>query len=68
MDLPSYELFLNAERMDQFWEVLKWVLFFIAPVIMIFVVPDVLQHLVNAIRKGLGIDKEKDDQDDIYYY
>ncbi|GAA0471845.1 hypothetical protein [Alkalibacillus silvisoli] len=68
--LPEYQLFLDGENLDQFWQMVRWLLFFIAPIIMIFFATDAIKLLIKAIRKGLGMETtEKDDDDyDVYRY
>ncbi|WP_017187246.1 hypothetical protein [Alkalibacillus haloalkaliphilus] len=67
--LPEYQTFLDSENMDSFWEMVRWLMFFIAPVIMIFFAADAIKLLVKAIRKGLGMEKaDQDDDYDIYRY
>lgn len=66
--LPEYELFLNSERMTQFWEMVKWLLFFIAPVAMIFFAADLLKLFIGMIKKSFGVEKEKEEEDDYKIY
>jgi len=64
--LPEFETFLNSERLDQFWEMVRWVLFFVAPVVMIFFAVDLINWVVNAVKRAAGINKKDDDDDDDY--
>lgn len=67
--LPEFETFLTPERVDQFWENVKWLMFFVAPIVMIFFAADIIGSVISMIKKALGIQKEKDDDDyDIYRY
>lgn len=68
--MPAYQSFLSGDNLITFWNNVKWFLFLVAPIIMIFFATDVIGHLVSVIR-GTVDDKEKrqdDDDDDIYYY
>lgn len=67
----QYQSFLTPERTDQFWLLLKHILFYGAPVIMIFVALEVCFGVV-AIIKGIftkgNKDDDNDDDYDIYRY
>lgn len=62
----EYQTFLDGQNMAQFWEFVKWFLFLVAPMVMIWVAIEVIGWLIKIIREATD-DKEKND-DDIYYY
>jgi hypothetical protein len=64
------QTFLTNARMDTLWENFHWILFFVAPVIMIWFALEILPYLVNTIRGAMKeSDKEDDDDDyDVYKY
>lgn len=66
--LPEYQTFLNAENMDLFWQYVKYFLFFVAPVMMIFIATDLIGTLIDVIKRSIGIKKRDNDDDDVYYY
>lgn len=67
--MPEFETFLTAERMTIFWDNVKWLLFFVAPIIMIFFASDVLSLLIGVIKKTIGIKTKNDDDDyDVHHY
>lgn len=68
--MPEYQTFLNPTNLDTFWGFVKWVLFFVAPTLMIWVAVVAVGHLVGVIRKAMH-ESDKDDTDDeydIYHY
>ncbi|WP_244988940.1 hypothetical protein [Robertmurraya siralis] len=55
-----------------FWENVKWFMFLVAPIILIFFATDIIAFVVKVIRGSVtetaNKDHKKDDDDDIYYY
>lgn len=49
MNLPDYQSFLSGQRLTDFWQIVKWLLFFIAPVVMIFFAVEVLKAFYQMI-------------------
>ncbi|OIJ22049.1 hypothetical protein BKP45_05065 [Anaerobacillus alkalidiazotrophicus] len=66
--MPEFQTFLSGSNMTEFWNNVKWFLFFIAPIIMIFFAIDVIGHLIVMIRKALGVGEKNDDDDDYDVY
>ncbi|AMR88124.1 MULTISPECIES: hypothetical protein [Bacillus cereus group] len=71
MNLPDYQSFLSGQRLTDFWQIVKWLLFFIAPVVMIFFAVEVLkafyQMIIGFTRKNTE-EPDKDDDYEIYHY
>ncbi len=65
MDLPQYTSFLNADNMGEFWKILKWVLFYIAPIIMIWFAIHAVTELIARIKSSVS---GEDEDREIYYY
>ncbi|WP_046199636.1 hypothetical protein [Bacillus sp. UMTAT18] len=65
MDLPQYTSFLNADNMGEFWKILKWVLFYIAPIIMIWFAIHSVTELISRIKGSVS---GEDEDREIYYY
>lgn len=67
--MPEYVTFLNDARTAQFWEWVKWILFFVAPIIMIFFAIPIVGLTIQMIKKIFGAaEKQKDDDDDYDVY
>lgn len=72
MGLP-YQTILDGDNMGQFWEYLKFFMFFIAPVVMIWVAIQLVGWVVRMIRGTVTEEDTRrrrydDDDDDYYYY
>lgn len=57
MDLP-YQTMLDGEFMGQFWEYVKYFLFFVAPLVMIWVAIQLVGRLVGVVRNSVEDDDE----------
>lgn len=69
--MPEFYMFFDAERMAEFWYFVKWFLFLGAPIAMIVFATDVIGYLILMIRKALGVNPKKNDDDDdfdVYRY
>jgi hypothetical protein len=67
MNLPEFQSFLTPSRQSDLFETLKWVLFFVAPLVMIWAALESIGHLIQLIRGMFGKAKgEKNDDDDDY--
>jgi hypothetical protein len=69
--MPPYQTFLSGANLATFWNNVKWFLFLIAPIIMIFFATDTVGFVIRIIRKAFGaVDepKRENDDDDVYYY
>lgn len=72
MDLP-FETVLDGKAMDDFWQAVKWVLFYVAPVVMIWVALKLVGWVVAVIKdmidEARGVKRgSRYDDDDEYYY
>ena len=69
MDLPNYTSFLNADNMSEFWKVLKWLMFYVAPIIMIqFALQSVGEFIYSLKNSVTEKDEDFDEDNDVYYY
>ncbi|MEC3127231.1 hypothetical protein P9Z75_26955 [Bacillus tropicus] len=71
MNLPDYQSFLSGQRLEDFWQIVKWLLFFVAPVVMIVFALNVLSEFYQMIVKVVrGSNEEKESADDyeVYHY
>ena len=68
--MPAFQTFLNESRINQLWDNIEWILFFVAPVVMIYVAISTLGLLIDLIKKAVQ-NKERyeyyEDYDDYYY-
>lgn len=58
MQLPPYVTFLDSQNMAFLWDVLKWILFAVAPMIMIWVAIQMVGHLVGVVKGTIDDDEE----------
>lgn len=63
--MPPFQTFLNEQNLNTLFDNLEWILFFIAPVVMIYIALATLNPLIDLI-KGIFKKNDRDDQD--YYY
>ncbi|MGG5253533.1 hypothetical protein ACQYAD_08560 [Neobacillus sp. SM06] len=67
--MPPYQSFLSGSNLVAFWDNVKWFLFLVAPIIMIFFATDAVGHVFRIIRKAFGkVDEKEKDDEDVYYY
>lgn len=67
--MPEFETFFTGDRLVDFWYFVKWFLFLVAPIIMIFFAADVVGKMIGVIKSAIRNDKDKDDDDyDVYRY
>jgi len=73
--MPPYQTFLNPENLGIFWGNVKWILFFIAPCIMIWVAIHAVGMLIQVVKKALHEadqeereGKKEDDEIEVYRY
>lgn len=60
MDLP-YQTIFDGPRMAEFWEYIKYFLFFAAPVVMIWVAIQLVKMVVTIVRNFMNKGHENDD-------
>jgi hypothetical protein len=71
MNLPDYQSFLSGQRLEDFWQIVKWLLFYVAPVVMLFFALNVLSEFYQMILKfvrGSNGEKENEDDYEVYHY
>lgn len=69
MNLPEYTSFLNADNMGEFWKILKWFMFYIAPIVMIwFAIQSVQEFICRLKSSTTEKDEDFDEDNDVYYY
>ncbi|HDR6318930.1 hypothetical protein [Bacillus thuringiensis] len=69
MDLPQYTSFLNADNMSEFWKVLKWLMFYVAPIVMIWFAIQSVQEFIYRLKSSTTEkDEDFDEDNDVYYY
>jgi hypothetical protein len=68
--MPDYQAFLSGQNLTEFWNNVKWLLFLVAPIILIFFATDMVADVVRLIRRSIAGEAEKEDKDDddVYYY
>jgi hypothetical protein len=66
MNLPEFQVFLTPDRQADLMQVVKWLLFFVAPVVLIMVALQVVPMVVDVIRDTFSQAKKDDDDDDDY--
>ena len=65
MDLPQYTSFLNADNMGEFWKIMKWLMFYVAPIIMIGFAIHAVTEFISRVK---GAVSGEDEEQEIYYY
>lgn len=68
MWLPEYQSFLNADNMGEFWEIMKWILFYIAPIVMIMFTIKAVSYLIYMIRTSTTKEDKEEDDYEVYQY
>lgn len=68
----NYQTILDGANMAQFWEYVKYFLFFIAPLVMIWVAVEVVGRFVGVVKDTVEDEENPrrrryDDEDDHYY-
>lgn len=66
--MPAFQSFLSGNNLVAFWDNVKWILFFVAPIVMIFFGLDTLKLLIRVIRGSVADEANKDDDDDFDIY
>lgn len=66
--MPPYEAFLSGENLVKFWDIVKWLLFLIAPGLLIWIAIEAVHHLITVVRKSVTDEANKDDDDDYDVY
>ena len=73
MDLPAYQTFLNSSNMNDFWMILKWLLFFVAPLVMIYVAFELVGWIASLVKKSVTDEDDENrrrrryEEEDDYY-
>ncbi|MBB5324906.1 hypothetical protein HNQ34_002004 [Anoxybacillus tepidamans] len=71
--MPEFQTFFTPARLDEFWYYVKWLLFYVAPMIMIFAAAGAISMLVAIMKKSFANTnqvgkQEKDDDYEIRHY
>lgn len=68
--MPEFQTFLNPENMDKLWNNVEWLLFYIAPIVMIYVAITTIGYLIDVIKKAFKSENKNDEQEeyDIYRF
>ncbi|MDP4086018.1 MAG: hypothetical protein Q8934_15550 [Bacillota bacterium] len=68
--MPSYQAFLSGDNLITFWNNVKWLLFLVAPGVLIWISMDAISQLIEVVKKSLLKHDDDDDNDDydIYHY
>ncbi|WP_378211118.1 hypothetical protein [Anoxybacteroides rupiense] len=65
--MPEFQTFFTPARLNEFWYYVKWLLFYVAPMIMIFAAAGAITLLIMMIRKTIAntnqIDQKENDDD-----
>lgn len=65
--MPEFQTFFTPARLDEFWYYVKWLLFYVAPMIMILAAAGAISLLISMIKKSFANEDEinkRDNQDD----
>ncbi|OIJ07631.1 hypothetical protein BKP35_18260 [Anaerobacillus arseniciselenatis] len=66
--MPEFQTFLSGQALEEFWYWIKWLLFYVGPVVMILVALFAAEEIVKVIR-SIFLKKDDDDDDyDVYRY
>ncbi|HDR8089642.1 MULTISPECIES: hypothetical protein [Bacteria] len=72
MDIPPYQAFLSGDNLAYFWKIMKWILFLIAPGIMIAMCFPAVEKTIDIIKNIFvkNHDEQEDEKDDyeVRYY
>lgn len=71
--MPEFQTFFTPARLDEFWYYVKWLLFYVAPMIMIMAATGAISMLVAIMKKSFANTdqvgkQEKDDDYEIRRY
>lgn len=70
--MPDFQTFLTPERMDMLFENVHWLLFFVAPLVMIWIAVSMLEPVIKLIKSAFVKEERRsnddDDDYDIYRY
>ncbi|MBU8905572.1 hypothetical protein KH400_03060 [Desertibacillus haloalkaliphilus] len=71
--MPSYQTFLSGNRLGDLFTNIRWLLFFVAPIVMIWFAIKAIGLLILTIRKIFDSgdrNRRRDDDDDydVYHY
>jgi len=66
--MPPYYAFLSGENLVKFWDYAKWILFLVAPGVLIWIALQAVGHLIEVIKKSVASEANKEDDDDYDVY
>ncbi len=61
--MPEFQTFFTPSRLNEFWYYVKWLLFYVAPVIMIVAAAGALSMFISMIKKSFANTKKIDESD-----
>lgn len=68
--MPEFQTFLTPENMDKLFGYFHWLLFFVAPLIMIWIALSILDPIIKIIKSAFVKEERNsnDDDDDYDFY
>jgi hypothetical protein len=66
--MPEFQTFFTPDRLSDFWYYVKWVLFFVAPGVMIWLAAEAVSKMIGVIKSALHKNKDDEDDYDVYRY
>jgi hypothetical protein len=68
--MPDYQTFFNATNLETLWSNVKWILFFVAPGVMIWTAIHAVELLISVVRETTTSETDRKDEEDfdIYHY
>ncbi|AXM89722.1 hypothetical protein B379_11535 [Anoxybacillus ayderensis G10] len=66
--MPEFQTFFTPARLNEFWYYVKWLLFYVAPAIMIVAAAGALSMFIAMLKKSFANTKQidKSDQNEDY--
>lgn len=67
--MPEFQTFFTPARLNEFWYYVKWLLFYVAPMIMIMAAAGAIIKVLEMMKKSFANTEEigkKDNEDDDY--
>ncbi|MCL9969571.1 hypothetical protein MX569_03075 [Anoxybacillus kestanbolensis] len=61
--MPEFQTFFTPARLDEFWYYVKWLLFYVAPAIMIVAAAGALSMFIEMMKKSFANTKKIDESD-----
>ncbi|KIQ93622.1 hypothetical protein LH47_02303 [Anoxybacillus thermarum] len=61
--MPEFQTFFTPARLDEFWYYVKWLLFYVAPAIMIMAAAGALSMFIAMMKKSFANTKQIDESE-----